>query len=83
MANNAKFVRKVVEDGRRILTDALDNLEINYPCIGIEYFSWSWKKILKNFEQIQKYAAANNLSVRKASDGSQCLFFEYSGIRHV
>lgn len=83
MAGNAKFVKKVVDDGRRILTDALDSFEINYPCIGIEYFNWSWQKILKNFEEIEKYASEYNLSVRKASDGSQCLFFEYAGIRHM
>ena len=75
-----KFVKKVVDDAREILIDALDTQEITYPCLGIEYFSRSWKKILNDFESIQKYAATRNLKVRQAADGTQCLFFEYSGI---
>ena len=83
MGKSTKFAKKVVEDGRFILTDALDNFEISYPCIGIEYLNWSWKKILENFEEIQNYAQKNNLKVSQAPDGSKCLVFEYIGISNT
>ena len=76
--NQEKFAEKIICEGRDMLRQYLEEFMEAYPKVGLGYFKGKWKKILENFDAIQKEGAKRNLIVSKAEDGSPYLFFEYN-----
>ena len=75
--NDERYISRLVGSARFHLRQKLDDEAGSLPCIEIPYTKREFYKIKELFDQIQKYAEANNLTVSFVSDGTQHLRWEY------